>query len=100
MYVKHFIFRYDKDVATMLRVIREFLRIPDTVFSDQVDKYKDDGLYRNSSSLRQCFLLLLIDKIFSNGTILNVSFLQTKNIISHTLSIKAHVVFLCRAGDP
>ena len=29
-------FRYDKDVATMLRVIREFLKIPETVFSTQV----------------------------------------------------------------
>jgi len=27
--------RYDKDLATMVRVIREFLKIPDTVFSTQ-----------------------------------------------------------------
>lgn len=27
--------RFDKDMSTMVRVIREFLRIPDTVFSDQ-----------------------------------------------------------------
>jgi len=27
--------RYDKDVATMLRVVREFLKIPDTVFTTQ-----------------------------------------------------------------
>ena len=28
--------RYDKDLATMVRVIREFLKIPDTVFTTQV----------------------------------------------------------------
>jgi hypothetical protein len=44
MYVKNVIFRYDKDVATMLRVIREFLRIPDTVFSDQANTKTTDFL--------------------------------------------------------
>jgi hypothetical protein len=83
----------------MLRVIREFLRIPDTVFSDQVHKYKDDGLFRNSLILRQCSILVFIDRNFSNGIILNVSFLQTNKVL-HTLSIEAHIVFLCRAGDP
>ena len=28
--------RYDKDLATMVRVIREFLKIPETVFTTQV----------------------------------------------------------------
>ncbi len=99
MYIKHFIFRYDKDVATMLRVIREFLRIPDTVFSDQVHKYKDDGLFRNSLILRQCFLLLLIDKTFFSWDNVIWFFLQTNKVLP-TCSIKAHIVFLCRAGDP
>ena len=37
MYI-YIYFRYDKDLATMVRVIREFLKLPETAFSTQVKK--------------------------------------------------------------
>ena len=36
MFISLITIRYDKDLATMVRVIREFLKIPETVFTTQV----------------------------------------------------------------
>ena len=33
--IQKYFFRYEKDMATMVRVVREFLKIPETVFTTQ-----------------------------------------------------------------
>ena len=56
--------RYDKDLATMVRVIREFLKIPETVFTTQVFL----GIF-----LPICLHFLILQEILDICGVLNVN---------------------------